>query len=224
MPWPPSAEATSWPVSTWPTSTPIRSRSSPAGCRTPWPPSSSSRTRWSLLPPTRSDVLGRAPCCSRAPTSEASPSTPTTGRRRASTWRTTRRRRCASHGSSLERQVIVTGAGRSARLRQETAAYFTSRPHGSRLGALTSRQSEVIDSREVLIRALRRARRAVPRGFGDPGPRDLGRLPVVPDEVEFWQGRPNRLHDRVRTAARRWLGDRAVVAQRRTSRRTSSVP
>lgn len=97
----------------------------------------------------------------------------------------------------IARQVIVTG--RAARVgRDETAAYFRSRPHGSQLGAWASEQSRVIGSRAELDRRYAELAERYPEGEQVPVPPEWGGLRVVPDALEFWQGHENRLHDRLR--------------------------
>lgn len=96
----------------------------------------------------------------------------------------------------LERQVGILG--RAERISAaESLAYFTSRPHGSRLGAWVSQQSSVINSRKFLEMKWDEMKRK----FADgeiPLPSFWGGIRVIPTEVEFWQGRENRLHDRFR--------------------------
>ncbi|MFJ7588324.1 pyridoxamine 5'-phosphate oxidase [Streptomyces sp. NPDC097617] len=97
----------------------------------------------------------------------------------------------------IARQVIVTGT--AARIgRDETAAYFRSRPHGSQLGAWASEQSSVIGSRGELDRRYAELEARYPEGEQVPVPPEWGGLRVVPEAVEFWQGHENRLHDRLR--------------------------
>ncbi|WKX74277.1 pyridoxamine 5'-phosphate oxidase [Streptomyces sp. XD-27] len=96
----------------------------------------------------------------------------------------------------LARQVIVNGVAERTG-RDETAAYFRTRPHGSQLGAWASAQSTVIGSREELDRRYAELAARYPQEQV-PVPPEWGGFRVVPEEVEFWQGRENRLHDRLR--------------------------
>ena len=97
----------------------------------------------------------------------------------------------------LERQVVVAGVVERTS-RAETEAYARSRPHGSQLGAWASPQSQVIEGRRVLEERRARLEAEHPEGAEVPVPPHWGGLRVVPQTVEFWQGRPDRLHDRLR--------------------------
>lgn len=94
-----------------------------------------------------------------------------------------------------ERQVIVKGIARK-NSEAESEEYFKSRPRGSQLGAWASSQSSIIPSREFLSRRLE-ALEIEYEGKEIPKPPYWGGYKVFATEFEFWQGRPNRLHDRI---------------------------
>jgi pyridoxamine 5'-phosphate oxidase len=98
---------------------------------------------------------------------------------------------------ALHRQVIIQGAV-SPLSEHESEPYFHSRPHGSQLGAWASRQSSVIGSRAVVDERYARLEQRWPEGTVVPMPSFWGGYRLRHDIVEFWQGRANRLHDRLR--------------------------
>jgi pyridoxamine 5'-phosphate oxidase len=96
----------------------------------------------------------------------------------------------------LDRQIRITGKVEKTS-REESQTYFHSRPVGSQLSAWVSRQSEIVDGRRVLDAHMAE----MTEHFGDkpvPLPPHWGGYRLKPDKMEFWQGRPNRLHDRFR--------------------------
>lgn len=98
--------------------------------------------------------------------------------------------------AELERQVRIVGAV-ARTTAEESARYFGSRPLGSRLGALVSHQSAVLPDRATLEARLRQLE-AEYRDRDPELPEYWGGYRVAPQSFEFWQGRPNRLHDRLR--------------------------
>jgi pyridoxamine 5'-phosphate oxidase len=110
----------------------------------------------------------------------------------------------------MQRQVIVAGAVERVS-RAETEEYFATRPRGSQLGAWASPQSQVLTDRAAVEAGLRAAVKRFGPDGPIPPPPHWGGLRVVPETVEFWQGRSSRLHDRLRyrhTEERGWIVER----------------
>jgi len=111
--------------------------------------------------------------------------------------------------AELERQVRVEGRVEMVS-RQKSEAYFRTRPKGSRLGALVSRQSETLQSRAPLEARLLELEEQYAHTDNIPAPDYWGGYCVAPEAMEFWQGRTNRLHDRLqyRRKGEHWLIER----------------
>jgi len=101
------------------------------------------------------------------------------------------------HWADLERQVRIEGRVEKTSA-AESDAYFKSRPATSRIGAWSSPQSEVIANRTVLENLFQEFQAAHPDDTAIPRPPNWGGYRVIPDRIEFWQGRRSRLHDRIR--------------------------
>jgi pyridoxamine-phosphate oxidase len=97
----------------------------------------------------------------------------------------------------VQRQVRIEGQVARAP-RQQSVRYFRSRPRDSQLGAWVSQQSQVIESREVLERRLAELQQQYTEEREIPCPENWGGYCVTPQQIEFWQGRVSRLHDRLR--------------------------
>ena len=196
----PSGQATCWPGRRFRYAR-TGSPSSVDGSRRRRRRASRSRGRWSSPPPRSRVPPPLATSCSRASTSAVSSSSPV---RLAEGPRARSRSACRA-SLPLVATAAPPGGDRGhgrAPESEESDAYFATRPHASRLGALASPQSSVIATRGELEERFAELAERYPEGSDPAGPTGGAAMAAQPSAVEFWEGRPNRLHNRLASPAR----------------------
>jgi pyridoxamine 5'-phosphate oxidase len=110
---------------------------------------------------------------------------------------------------AMGRQVVASGTVQRL-ANEESDAYFATRPRGHQLGAAASPQSQVVPDRETLDHAMRQLEARYPEGTPIPRPNHWGGFRLAPEMVEFWEGREDRLHDRLRyrSTTQGWVVER----------------
>lgn len=110
--------------------------------------------------------------------------------------------------NELERQVRINGKVETVS-KEDSKKYFHSRPRESQLGAWASKQSSILENRDVLVKRFEEAKEKFD-GKEIPLPPFWGGFRLIPNKIEFWQGRQNRLHDRIRyrLEIKKWIIER----------------